>query len=258
MIGAIAGDIIGSVYEARPIKTTSFPLFSAASRFTDDTVLTVAVADSIINNRDYILTLKDYYDNYPNAGYGGMFHHWASSGDMRPYNSWGNGSAMRVSPVGFAFSTLDEVLCEAEKSAAITHNHPEGIKGAQATAGAIFLALHGKTKLEIKEYIEKVFGYNLSNTLDEIRPAYRFDISCQGTVPPAIISFLESDDFEDAVRKAVSLGGDSDTLACITGGIAEAYYQGVPTFIQDTVYELLDERLRRVTDRFRSTFVQYE
>lgn len=243
MLGAIAGDIIGSVYEHRPVKTTEFPLFVAGCRFTDDTVLTVAVADCLLHGKGYAQKFEDYYYRYPNAGFGGGFHAWASSHDHKPYNSWGNGSAMRVSPVGWAFDDLQQVLDEATKSAEVTHNHPEGIKGAQATAAAIFLARTGSTKADIKRKIESTFGYDLSRTLDEIRPAYSFDISCQGTVPQAITAFLESAGYEDAVRKAISLGGDSDTLACITGGIAEAFYKSVPDFIANHVLKILDDNL---------------
>ncbi|HQR36107.1 MAG TPA: ADP-ribosylglycohydrolase family protein, partial [Blastocatellia bacterium] len=172
----------------------------------------------------------------------------------QPYNSWGNGAAMRISPVGFAFDSLDEVLANAEKYTAVTHNHPEGIKGAQATAAAIFLARKGGTKQEIKEYVTTTFGYDLSKTLDEIRPNYQFNESCQQTVPEAITAFLESDDFEDAIRNAISLGGDSDTLACITGGIAEAFYGSVPNFIATQVMNLLDENLRKVTAAFLNKY----
>jgi len=250
MLGAIAGDIIGSIYEHRPIKTTKFPLFGPGCRFTDDTVLTVAVADCLLNGKGYAKKFEDYYYRFPNAGYGSGFCEWASSHNHQPYNSWGNGSAMRVSPVGWAFSDLGQTLAEAEKSAEVTHNHPEGIKGAQATAAAIFLARTGSSKEQIKEFVEKTFSYDLFLPLDSIRPAYRFDVSCQGTVPPALTAFLESTDYEDAVRKAVSLGGDSDTLACITGGIAEAFYKGVPDSITDRVFQILDKDLAAVARKF--------
>jgi ADP-ribosylglycohydrolase len=228
MLGAIAGDIIGSVYEARPIKTTRFPLFHPLCRFTDDTVLTVALADSLMHGHTYVDQLKRYYRAYPRAGYGGSFHQWAQSERSDPYNSWGNGSAMRVSPVGFAFGSMDEVLEHAKRSAEVTHDHPEGIKGAQAVASAVFLARNKQTKEQIKNYIETTFGYDLDRTLDEIRPRYEFQVSCQKSVPQAIRAFLESDDFENAVRLAISLGGDSDTLACMAGGIAQAFYGGAP------------------------------
>ena len=256
MIGAIAGDIIGSVYEWNHIKTKHFELFSPGCSFTDDSVLTIALADSILNDRDYVSFMKSYYRRYPNAGYGGFFHHWARLPDSRPYNSWGNGAAMRISPVGFAFDTLEEVLTKAKQYTEVTHNHPEGIKGAQATASAIFLGRTGKTKGEIRDFIGTSFGYNLSRTLDEIRPTYGFDESCQGTVPQAIQSFLESEDFEDAIRNAISLGGDSDTLACITGGIAQAFYGGVPEAIARKVMEILDQDLRDVTSEFMKVYCE--
>ena len=256
MLGAIAGDIIGSVYEFKPIKTEDFELFSPGSTFTDDTVLTVALADAILHGKDYGRTMKEYYRRYPYAGYGGFFHHWARSEDSQPYNSWGNGAAMRISPVGFAYDTLERVLERAEYFTAITHNHPEGIRGARATAAAVFLAKKGSSKEEIKAHIESKFGYDLSRSLDEIRPTYAFDVSCQGTVPQAITAFLESGDFEDAIRKAVSLGGDSDTLACITGGIAHAFYGPLPEHITRRVYSILDDRLGEVTREFMNAFVE--
>ncbi len=255
MIGAIAGDIIGSVYEWNRIKTKDFELFSADCYFTDDTVLTVALADAILHDKDYGLTMKSYYRRYPDAGYGGSFHRWARSREGNPYNSWGNGAAMRISPVGFAFKSLEEVLGKAKRYTEITHNHPEGIKGAQAAASAIFLGRTGKTKRGIRDFIERSFGYNLSVTLDEIKPTYGFDESCQGTVPQAIIAFLESEDFEDAIRNAISLGGDSDTLACITGGIAQAFYGGVPEFVVRKAMGVLDEDLKRITSEFIEAYL---
>lgn len=251
MLGAIIGDIIGSVYEKNNIKTKDFPLFDLNCQFTDDTVLTVAVADVILNGGTYTDRLKEYYRRYPKAGYGMKFMVWGSSSSNEPYNSWGNGSAMRVSPVGFAFNDLNSVLREAKRSAEVTHNHPEGIKGAQATAAAIFLARTGHEKCAIKSYIETTFGYDLGQTLEAIRPGYRFDVSCQGSVPQAILAFLESTDFEDAIRNAVSLGGDSDTIACITGGIAEAFYGGVPEPIASQALVRLDQFLSAVTREFR-------
>ncbi len=228
MIGAIAGDIIGSVYEWNNIKTKEFELFSEECFFTDDTVLTVALADSILTGTSYVDNLKSFYRWYPGRGYGGSFHVWACGSDPRPYNSWGNGAAMRISPVGYSFSDLDTVLRKAAEFTEITHNHPKGIKGGQATAAAIYLAKTGSSKSEIKDYIESTFQYDLNQHVDQIRPLYKFDVSCQGTVPQAIRAFIDSTDFEDAIRTAVSLGGDTDTLACITGGIAQAFYGGVP------------------------------
>ena len=254
MLGAIAGDIIGSVYEARPIKTTQFRLFHPLCRFTDDTVLTVALADSLLHGIPYVDLLKSYYRNYPNAGYGGRFHEWALSETSVAYGSWGNGSAMRASPVGFAFGTLEEVLDQAKRSAEVTHDHPEGIKGAQAIASGVFLARTGRTKEEIKSFVETTFDYDLGTPLDEIRPRYCFEVSCQHSVPQAIRSFLESRDFEHSVRLAVSLGGDSDTLACMAGGIAEAFYGGVPEAIRQVVNERLDDHLADVTRKFMQKY----
>ncbi len=252
MLGAIVGDIIGSVYEHNNIKTKDFPLFDRGCFFTDDTVMTLAVAEGLMNGGSedaFVQAMKKYGRLYPAAGYGGHFRIWLSSESDQPYNSWGNGSAMRVSPVAWFFDTLPEVERYAEASAAVTHNHPEGIRGAQATAAAIFLAREGKNKDEIKDYIESKYGYDLNRTLDEIRPCYRFSGSCQGTVPEAIIAFLESVDFEDAIRNAISIGGDSDTLAAITGSIAEAAY-GIPEEIREKALAVLDEHLRDVHRRF--------
>jgi ADP-ribosylglycohydrolase len=250
MLGAIAGDIIGSVYEARPIKRTNFRLFHPLCRFTDDTVLTVALADSLLHGAPYVGLLKQYYRAYPHIGYGGSFHQWAQSEDSRPYNSWGNGSAMRASPVGFAFVTLNEVLVQAKRAAEVTHDHPEGIKGAQAVASAVFLARTGQSKEQIKNYVARTFDYDLDTPLDEIRPRYEFQVACQKSVPQAIRAFLESHDFEDAVRKAISLGGDSDTLACMARGIAQAFFGGVPPTITNKVYEVLDDHLGNMTRKF--------
>jgi ADP-ribosylglycohydrolase len=250
MIGAIAGDIIGSVYEHSPIKTEEFPLFHPRCRFTDDSVLTIAIAQAILEQRSYLDAVREIGRRYPNAGYGGSFIHWLFSHDPAPYNSWGNGAAMRVSPVGFAFDTVDAVLREAARTAEMSHNHPEGIKGAQATALAVFLSRTAKDKETVREEVTDRFGYDLNRTVEEIRPVYRFDISCQGTVPEAIIALLDSDSYEDAVRNAISLGGDSDTLACITGGIAEAYYGPVPQFIAEKVEQALTDELWQITEAF--------
>lgn len=254
MIGALAGDIVGSVYEWHNLKSKTFPLFSPHCFFTDDSVLTIALADAILHGQDYAQKMKAYYRRYPGRGYGAMFHEWASTDRSQPYNSWGNGAAMRISPVGYAFDTLEEVLAWAKRYTEITHNHPEGIKGAQATAAAIFLGRAGESKAGIKRYIEETFGYDLSLTCDQIRPTYTFDESCQGTVPQAIIAFLDSVNFEDALRNAISLGGDSDTLACITGGIAQAFYRGVPDDIKEKVLSVLDDDLRQVTIEFMDKY----
>lgn len=250
MIGAIAGDVIGSVHEWTPTKTTDFPLFTAASRFTDDTVLTVATAHAILTATPYEDAYRRFGRRYPDAGYGGMFSEWLRAAEPRPYNSWGNGSAMRVSPVGFAFDSVETVLREAERSAAITHDHPEGIRGAQATALAVYLARTGAPKEEIREELMERFGYDLRRRIDAIRPGYTFDVSCQGSVPEAIIASLESEDAEDAIRLAVSLGGDADTQAAIAGGIAEACYGDLPSSIVEPVRARLPVDLLEVIDAF--------
>lgn len=254
MLGAIAGDVIGSVYERYHIKTEEFPLFQPRCHFTDDTVLTVAVAWAILEGLDYGVALKTFGRRYPHAGYGKAFKQWLFDPESKPYNSWGNGSAMRVSPVGFAFRDVETVLREAQRSAEVSYNHPEGIKGAQATALAVFLARQGESKETIRREISERFGYPLGRTVAEIRPTYHFDVSCQGTVPEAIIAFLDSKDYEDAVRKAISLGGDSDTLACIAGGIAQAFYGGVPPYIADPVRALLPGDLLRVVEAFNERY----
>lgn len=259
MLGAIAGDIIGSVYEGKKQWLTQRhadfqPLFAPKARFTDDTILTVAVADHLLHGDDLATLLRDYFHRYPGAGFGSDFKDWAAAADAEPYGSWGNGSAMRVSPVARAYDTLDEVLWRAKETARVTHNHPEGIKGAQATALAIFLARLGTEKWELREEIESRYHYDLSFALDDIRPTYAFSSSCQGTVPQAIVAFLESTDFESAVRLAVSLGGDCDTLACIAGSIAEAYYGGVPADIRAAACARLDESLSEVLREFETRY----
>ncbi len=255
MLGAITGDIVASCYEFDNIKSTDFPLLTKQCYFTDDSVLTIALADAILHKLDYAQTMRAYFKRYPRAGFGTMFYRWASADasdifNRAPYNSWGNGAAMRISPVGYAFDTLEEVLQKTVEYTEITHNHPEGIKGASATAAAIFLARTGHTKQQIKDYVVTHFGYDLNRTCDEIRPNYYFNESCQETVPEAIIAFLESNDFEHALRLGVSLGGDSDTLTCITGGIAQAFYGGVPEDIASKALSFLDEPLRAVTVKF--------
>jgi ADP-ribosylglycohydrolase len=254
MIGAIAGDIIGSAYEFGRTKSKEFPLFGPGSDFTDDTVMTVAIAQAILTDGDYRRAALDFGRRYPNAGYGGSFAHWLIAKDPKPYGSYGNGSAMRASPVGFAFDTVDDVLREAARSAEFSHNHPEGIKGAQATALAILMARTKHDKARIREEIASRFGYDLTRTVDEIRPKYSHDESCQRTVPEAIICFLEADSYEDCVRNAVSLGGDADTLACIAGGIAEAFYGPVAPGIKHKVREILAPELWEITEDFRSRF----
>lgn len=243
MLGAIAGDIIGSVHEKAGLKTKEFELFPERCRFTDDTVLTVAVAHWILEGGDLVDHIHEYARSYPLAGYGGTFARWVTMGIREPYQSWGNGSAMRVSPVAYARDNFQEVLDLASASAAVTHDHPEGIRGAQATAAAIFLARQGEGKDEIRNQIQTMFGYNLEESLDAIRPNYHFDVSCQGSVPQSLIAFLEAENYEEAVRNAISLGGDADTMACIAGSVAEAYF-GVPETIATGALNRLDDRMR--------------
>lgn len=254
MLGAIVGDIIGSYYEFRPYKSEDFPLFLEKSRFTDDTVMTLAVGFGVMHGyNDEQLSREAFIDNmheiglaYSKCGYGMRFVQWLLRKSREPYNSFGNDSAMRVSSVAWAYQTLEDVEKFAKISAEVTHNYPEGIKGAQATAAAIFMAWQGKDKQEIKEVIQNRYGYDLSGTVTEIRKTYRFNETCQGSVPEAIICFLESRCFEDAVRKAVSLGGDSDTQAAIAGSIAEAYYRKIPRDIAEPALAKLDEPLRNI------------
>lgn len=260
MYGAILGDIIGSPYEFdMGDKTKDFPLFSARSQFTDDTVMTVAVAEALLDSRaeegDEVIRrriaerMQRWGRRYPNAGYGARFIWWLRQSAPKPYNSWGNGSAMRVSAAGWLYDDLATVLRMAKLSAEVTHNHPEGIKGAQATAAAIFLARTGSIKAEIKQYITETFGYDLSRTCDEIRPGYRHVESCQETVPEAITAFMEGESFEDVIRTAVSLGGDCDTLTAIAGSIAEAFF-GVSAELKQECCCRLTEDLRSALDRF--------
>lgn len=260
MYGAILGDIIGSPYEFdRGKKTKEFPLFSGYSEFTDDTVMTIAVAEAFLNMQvaeddevafdRLVHYLRDWGRRYPDAGYGVRFGNWLYAKHPKPYNSWGNGSAMRVASVGWLFPDLEMTRAMARLSAAVTHDHPEGIKGAEATASAIFLARTGSTKTEIKAYIEENFHYDLSRTCDEIRPGYRHVESCQETVPEAMTAFLEGDSFEDVIRTAVSLGGDCDTLTCIAGSMAEAFY-GVPEELKAECRKRLPEDLLEVLRRF--------
>lgn len=255
MYGAIAGDIIGSVYERTPMKRMDFPLFHPQGRFTDDSVLTLAVARALLEDGDYRRWVWEYAHQYPDAGYGASFMYWLQTDGRKPYNSWGNGSAMRVSAVGYAFDTPERVLQEAADCAAITHNHPEGIKGAQAVALAVCLARQGISRQALREELSRRFGYDLGRTVAGIRPMYCFDVSCQGSVPEAIIAFLDSSSYEDAVRNAVSLGGDSDTQACIAGAIAEAFYGPVDSAIQEEVERYLTEDLSQVARAFRGRFV---
>lgn len=244
MIGAISGDVIGSVYEGAPPRAKSFQLYMYGSTFTDDTVLTVAVGSAILKRADYAVSLRQWGRWYPDVGYGPWFDDWLLSEEAGPYNSYGNGSAMRVSAVGWAFDDLDVVLSEAAKSAEVTHNHPEGIRGAQAVAAAILFARTGSTKDQIAALLSDRFGYDCSSGLSALRRRDISDVTCQGSVPAAAVAFLESTGFEDAVRNAVSLGGDADTIACIAGAMAEAHYGGVPAEIQAETLRRLDDRLR--------------
>ena len=269
MLGAIFGDIVGSIYERHNVKRTDFQLLTRYSHPTDDSIMTLAVAQALMESWDIwsdtsvlssdrdLAVLKALTANmqsmgrkYPDAGYGGAFRKWIRLDDPQPYGSWGNGSAMRVSPVGWLCNTLDDVLRLATLTASVTHNSAEGIKGAQAIASCVFMARSGMSKTEIRQVCFDLFGYNLSRTLDEIRPSYKFDVSCQGSVPEAIIAFMESDSYEDAIRLAVSLGGDSDTIACMTGAIAEAYY-GMPQHFKRQAMGILDSYCCNIVLAFR-------
>ncbi len=266
MIGAIIGDIVGSVYEWNNIKTKEFPLFRDDCFFTDDTVMTIATADALMDGgtrEDFVRAYQKWGTRYPDAGYGGMFGQWIYEKDPQPYNSWGNGSAMRVAPCawwaignyvdGDRPESIISTACQlAQKSAQVTHNHPQGVKGAEAVAYAMAICYGyppNIAKTVIRKEISAGFGYDLSQTLDEIRPNYQFHESCRDTVPQAIVAFLESVDFEDAIRNAISLGGDSDTLAAITGSIAEVAY-GVPTWIAEKARSYLDDTLLETLDRW--------
>ena len=260
MIGAILGDMIGAPYEFdRGSKTKDFPLFSRYSQFTDDSVMTIAVADALLDTppdttdavycENLAASMQRWGRKYPDAGYGGMFYQWLREKDPQPYGSFGNGSAMRVSSAGWLYDSLEETRRIAGLTAQVTHNHPEGIKGAEATAAAIYLARTGSSKEEIRNYIIREFGYDLSRTCDEIRPTYHHVETCQQTVPEAITAFMEGTDFEDVIRTAVSLGGDCDTLTCIAGSIAEAFY-GVPEEMKAECRKRLPKDMLEVVDRF--------
>ncbi|MBI1397320.1 MAG: ADP-ribosylglycohydrolase family protein [Betaproteobacteria bacterium] len=254
MLGAIAGDMIGSVHEWAGTKSTDFPLFTPASTFTDETLLTIAVADSLLDERDLADTFHEYFHRYPGAGFGGSFVQWAFRKRRAPYHSFGNGAAVRVSPIAFAFDTLDEVIARARASAMVTHDHEEGIAGAELMAACVFAARTGGTKQDIREIAERRFRYPVDTTLDEIRPDYQFDSTCRGSIPASLVAFQESSDFEGAVRNAISLGGDADTLASLTGAIAAPFYGGLPQDIAAEVRRRLDDPLRAVVDRFVGKF----
>ena len=254
MLGAICGDIIGSVFEHDNYTAKDFILFSRHSKFTDDSVLTTAIADSLIHNTNYASNLRKYYRLYTTAGFSRTFSLWGAADNQEAYNSYGNGSAMRVSPVGWAFNSIEKTLREAEATAIVTHNHPEGIKGAQVIAGAIFIARNGGSKSDIRQFAES-FDYDLNFQLNDKRETYHFDATCQGSVPEAIVAFLESSDFEDCIRNAVSIGGDSDTISCIAASIAEAYYNGIPDHIRIPCLEILDQRQLRIYQLFFAKFM---
>lgn len=254
MLGAIVGDIVGSVYEFNNTKDYNFHMVTPRSRFTDDTVMTLAVAKWLTEDKTHsesylIKCMQELGRKYPNAGYGGTFRRWLYRDDTKPYNSLGNGSAMRVSPVGYFAHSLDEALELAKTSAEVTHNHPEGIKGAKAIATAIYLARQGKAKKDIQQYVINTFGYDLNRTIDLIRPAYTYNVTCMGSVPEAIIAFLDGNDFKDTIRKAVSIGGDSDTIGAMAGSIAQVLY-GIPKPLAGYCYECLTPELRSILDEF--------
>lgn len=253
MIGAIIGDIAGSVYEFDSVETNDFELMNDDVFFTDDTILTVAVADAIINDKCFGINIKKYSRVYPNRGYGDRFQQWIYSDSLEPYNSYGNGSAMRVAPIGYYYNSIEDVLNKAKNSAVVTHNHIEGIKGAQAVALAIFLARTNHTKEKIKHEIENRFNYNLSRKLKDIEKNYYFDETCQGSVPEAIISFLESTDFESSIKNAIWLKGDADTQACIAGAIAEAYYKEIPRKLITKALDILPKEFIVTIDNFYKT-----
>ena len=259
MLGAIIGDIVGSIYEFDNIKTKDFELFDRECFFTDDTVMSIAVAEVLLDTQPddrenaiknkLAVSMKKWGREYPDAGYGGRFAGWLESDDTQPYNSYGNGSAMRVSAAGWLYDDMFTTRYMARLTSAVTHNHPEGIKGAEATAAAIFLARNGASKQEIREYVEKEFSYDLNFTCDEIRPTYYFNETCMDTVPQAIVAFLDGESFEDVIRTGVSIGGDTDTLCAIAGSVAEAYY-GIPEDIGETAKSFLTEDLLEVVEKF--------
>lgn len=259
MLGAVVGDIVGSVYENHPIKTTEFPLWNPKCTFTDDTVMTVACADALMSamgkspkevRAEVIRKLQYWGNRYPKAGYGHRFETWLKETDPKPYHSWGNGSAMRVAAAGWLYPTIGLTADHARYTAEVTHDHPEGIKGAQSVASAIFMLRNGKSKKEVRSYVRGVYGYDFSFTLDEIRPTYDFDVSCRGSVPQAFMSFFESTDFESCIRNAVSLGGDSDTIAAIAGSLAEAHY-GIPVEIERKALSYLDKEMVDVYEKLK-------
>ena len=262
MLGALVGDIIGSIYEFQNVKSIDFDLFTPWSTYTDDSVMTLAVAKWLIEDKEHtkhhlISCMQELGRRYPKAGYGGNFEWWLRQDDPQPYNSWGNGAGMRVSPVGLYAKSLEEALYLAEITASVSHNHPEGIKGAKAIAASVFLCKTGKSKDVIKNYVQASFGYNLERTISEIRPNYYFDVSCQGSVPEAIIAFLEGDSFEEVIRLAISIGGDSDTIGCMAGAIAACIYP-IPEEITEKCNSILTDDLRAVKDAFIEKIFEQE
>lgn len=256
LLGALAGDVIGSRYEWHPIKTTDFQLLHDDCFFTDDSVLTVAVANGLLQGGRYAEEIWDFGNRYPGRGFGNNFMRWLSGPKKEPYNSYGNGSALRVSPVAWAYDTVEAILEGAYHSAVVTHDHPEGIKGAQSVALAVFMARQKESKDAIRKEIMDRFHYDLNRSLAEIRPEYTFDVTCQGSVPEAIIAFLESEDFEGAVRNAISLGGDADTQAAIAGSIAEAYYDGVSEEISTFVKKVVPEEFWQIILEFNDKYIK--
>ncbi|OJU10025.1 MAG: hypothetical protein BGN88_03725 [Clostridiales bacterium 43-6] len=267
MIGSVCGDIIGSVFEWHNVKSEDFELFGRESRFTDDTVMTVAVADKLLccQNRqgllydgtaakEYAARFRQYYSRHPHAGFGQMFSGWAKDDSLKKQRSYGNGGAMRAVPIGYAFDHLEAVLKEAQLSCFYTHHHREAVAGTKAVAGCVFLARTGGSKEEIRRFVAEKIGYSLNFTLNDIRSEYRFDSRTSYSVPPAIVAFLESDDYESAIRKAISIGGDSDTIACIAGGIAHAFYGSVPKPIYDKCMMLLDSGLKKTANEFMTRY----
>jgi len=259
MLGAVIGDVVGSKFEFdRGPWTKEFTFFTRECCFTDDTAMTIAIADALMSvgkdadsetiKNACIKSMKKWGKRYPYAGYGGRFYHWVLTSDTKPYGSWGNGSAMRVSAVGDLYDTLDRTREVARLTAEVTHNHPEGIKGAECTAAVMFLARTGKSKSEIKEYVEKEFDYDITKTVDELRPFHKHDESCMDALPKALISFLEGTSYEDVVRNAISLGGDTDTIAAIAGGMAEAFY-GIPDEFRKEVRKYLPKDMLEVVDK---------
>lgn len=264
ILGAICGDIVGSPYEFSPIKSRDFEFISGWSQFTDDSVMTIANMIWLLNGFEdeddakekLIDIMHEIGLKYPNCGYGGHFYGWLVTKERKDYYSWGNGSAMRVSPVGWAFDNIDDVMKYAKISAEVTHSHPEGIKGAQAIASAVFLARQGKTKEEIKNFIQETFSYDLDRKLDDFQKNYRYDVSCQGSTPEAILCFLESEDYESAIRNCVWLGGDCDTTGAMCGAIAEAFYGHLSEVVEKQVLSKLDEEMKDVVNKFSEKYIK--